>query len=266
MYHIVVSDLDGTLLSPEHRLTPDARETLQQLVAQGIHFIFATGRHHIDVGQMRDKLVIPAYMITSNGARVHNPAGELIFSHNLDLDIAHDLFGLQYHHPEVLTHVYRDDEWFVSRCSPAEKDYFRESDFHYQVYEPGMLPTDGISKVFFTCEEPEHLIPMEQAIEARWGDRVNVSFSLPTCLEVMAGGVSKGHALESVAKQLGFTLKDCIAFGDGMNDVEMLSMAGKGCIMANAHQRLKDTLPELEVIGSNADDAVPATLRKLYLS
>lgn len=82
----------------------------------------------------------------------------------------------------------------------------------------------------------------------------------------MAGGVSKGHALESVAKQLGFTLKDCIAFGDGMNDVEMLSMAGKGCIMANAHQRLKDTLPELEVIGSNAEDAVPATLRKLYLS
>lgn len=42
MYHIVASDLDGTLLSPEHRLTPFARETLQQLVAKDIHFIFAT--------------------------------------------------------------------------------------------------------------------------------------------------------------------------------------------------------------------------------
>ena len=38
----------------------------------------------------------------------------------------------------------------------------------------------------------------------------------------MAGGVSKGHALEAVAKRLGFDLKDCIAFGDGMNDAEML--------------------------------------------
>ncbi len=65
-------------------------------------------------------------------------------------------------------------------------------------------------------------------MNARWGDRVNVSFSTLTCLEVMAGGVSKGHALEAVAKMLGYTLSDCIAFGDGMNDAEMLSMAGKG--------------------------------------
>jgi hydroxymethylpyrimidine pyrophosphatase-like HAD family hydrolase len=46
--------------------------------------------------------------------------------------------------------------------------------------------------VFFTCEDHEHLLPLEQAINARWGDRVNVSFSTLTCLEVMAGGVSKG--------------------------------------------------------------------------
>lgn len=51
-----------------------------------------------------------------------------------------------------------------------------------------------------------------------------------------------------------------------MNDAEMLSMAGKGCIMQNAHQRLKDLHPDLEVIGSNADDAVPHYLRKLYLA
>ncbi len=42
-------------------------------------------------------------------------------------------------------------------------------------------------------------------------------------------------------------------------------MAGKGCIMGNAHQRLKDLLPELEVIGTNAEDAVPHYLRKLFL-
>ena len=46
----------------------------------------------------------------------------------------------------------------------------------------------------------------------------------------------------------------------------MLSMAGKGCIMGSARQRLKDLHPELEVIGTNADAAVPHYLRKLYLS
>ncbi|PRD13053.1 sugar/pyridoxal phosphate phosphatase YigL [Pantoea coffeiphila] len=264
MYRIVASDLDGTLLSPDHTLSPFARETLQLLVRKGIHFIFATGRHYIDVAQMRDSLGIDAFMITSNGARVHNTAGELVFSHNLDEDIARELFAMQHNNPDIYTNIYRDEEWFLNRHRPDEMDFFKESDFNYQIYHPGELPTDGISKVFFTCNEPELLVPLELALIARWGDRVNVSFSLPTCLEVMAGGVSKGHALDAVSQSLGSSLKECIAFGDGMNDKEMLSMAGKGYIMENAHQRLKDLLPELEVIGSNAEQAVSKTLRTLF--
>ncbi|UQY43904.1 sugar/pyridoxal phosphate phosphatase YigL [Erwinia sp. PK3-005] len=266
MYHVVASDLDGTLLSPDHRLTPYTKETLRLLTARGVHFVFATGRHHVDVSQMRDNLEIEAYMITSNGARVHNTAGELIFSHNLDEDIARELYALKYDDPDILTNVYRDDEWFLNRHRPEEERYFRESIFTYQVYEPGLLPTDGISKVFFICDDAEKLVPLEEAILARWGDRVNVSFSFPTCLEVMAGGVSKGHALEEVSKLLGYSLASCISFGDGMNDKEMLIMAQKGYIMRNAHQRLKDLLPEMEVIGTNAEDAVPRKLRELFLS
>ncbi|OON38599.1 sugar/pyridoxal phosphate phosphatase YigL [Izhakiella australiensis] len=264
MYPIVASDLDGTLLTPDHRLAPFARETLQLLVQKGVHFIFATGRHYVDVGQMRDSLGINAYMITSNGARVHNTDGELIFSHNLAEDIADELFAMQYHHPQVFTNVYRDEMWFLNRERPEEEDFFRESNFNYQVYQPGELPTDGISKVFFTCSDPSQLEPVEQALLARWGDRINISFSLPTCLEVMAGGVSKGHALDAVAKRLGYSLKECITFGDGMNDVEMLSMSGKGCIMQNGAPKLKARLPELEIIGSNADEAVPHYLRKMF--
>ena len=244
MYQVVASDLDGTLLSPDHTLSPYAKETLKLLTARGINFVFATGRHHVDVGQIRDNLEIKSYMITSNGARVHDLDGNLIFAHNLDRDIASDLFGVVNDNPDIITNVYRDDEWFMNRHRPEEMRFFKEAVFQYALYEPGLLEPEGVSKVFFTC----------------------VSFSTLTCLEVMAGGVSKGHALEAVAKKLGYSLKDCIAFGDGMNDAEMLSMAGKGCIMGSAHQRLKDLHPELEVIGTNADDAVPHYLRKLYLS
>ncbi|HEY3592037.1 MAG TPA: sugar/pyridoxal phosphate phosphatase YigL [Buttiauxella sp.] len=265
MYHVVASDLDGTLLSPDHLLTPYAKETLKLLTAEGVHFVFATGRHHIDVGQIRDNLEIKAYMITSNGARVHDTDGNLVFSHDLDQDIAQDLFGVVHTNKDIVTNVYRGDQWFMNRHRPEEMKYFKEAVFNYTLFEPGLLEADGVSKVFFTCDSHEALLPLEQALIARWGDRVNVSFSTLTCLEVMAGGVSKGHALEAVSKAMGYSLKECIAFGDGMNDQEMLSMAGKGCIMENAHQRLKDLLPELEVIGSNADDAVPHYLRKMFL-
>lgn len=265
MYHVVASDLDGTLLSPDHLLSPYAKETLKMLTAEGVNFVFATGRHHIDVAQIRDNLEIKAYMITSNGARVHDTDGNLVFSHDLDCDIAADLFGVTHANTDIVTNVYRGDEWFMNRHRPQEMEYFKEAVFNYALFEPGLLETDGVSKVFFTCDDHDQLLPLEQAINARWGDRVNVSFSTLTCLEVMAGGVSKGHALEAVAKAMGYSLKDCIAFGDGMNDAEMLSMAGKGCIMSNAHQRLKDLLPELEVIGTNIDNAVPHYLRKMFL-
>lgn len=50
MYQVVASDLDGTLLSPDHTLSPYAKEPLKLLTARGINFVFATGRHHVDVG------------------------------------------------------------------------------------------------------------------------------------------------------------------------------------------------------------------------
>ena len=78
---------------------------------------------------------------------------------------------------------------------------------------------------------------------------------------MVCAGVSKGDALQAVAESLGLTLDNCIAFGDGMNDVEMLSMAGKGLIMGTAHEKVMHALPNNEVIGSNADDAVPHYLQ-----
>lgn len=127
MYQVVASDLDGTLLAPDHALTPFAKQTLKLLTARGVNFVFATGRHHIDVGQIRDGLEIKAYMITSNGARVHDTDGNLVFTHNLDTDIAADLFGVVRDNPDIITNVYRDDEWFMSRERPDELKYFKEA-------------------------------------------------------------------------------------------------------------------------------------------
>jgi len=264
MYHIVASDMDGTLLNTDHKLSRYTKEILQLLTSQHIHFVFATGRHHIDISQIRDSLGIRAFMITSNGARVHDADNNLVFSHNLDGDIAYDLYRMIPADATIQTHVYKDDNWFTDYpCTDAD-EFFQESVFNYQLFTPDELNTDGVCKVFFTCEDHNRLVEIEEAINARWGDRVNASFSTTSCLEIMAGGVSKGHALDAVSHKLGYSLKDCIAFGDGMNDVEMLNMAAKGCIMGNAHQRLKDTLPNLEVIGSNSQDAVAHYLYKLY--
>nr|VUD27927.1 putative hydrolase of the HAD superfamily [Salmonella sp. NCTC 7297] len=204
-------------------------------------------------------------MITSNGARVHDTDGNLVFTHNLDRDIASDLFGVVNASPDIVTNVYRDDEWFMNRHRPDEMRFSKRRYLTTRCLSLRCWSRRASAKCFSPATLMKNCCRLEQAINARWGDRVNVSFSTLTCLEVMAGGVSKGHALEAVAHAMGYSLKECIAFGDGMNDAEMLTMAGKGCIMGNAHQRLKDLYPELEVIGINADNAVPHYLRDLFL-
>lgn len=268
MYRIVASDLDGTLLNPDHRLSDYTKEILQALRQQQIHFVFATGRHHIDVAQMRDNVGIDAYMITSNGARVHSSDGALILSQSIQHDIAVELAQIAMHDPLVLTHIYRGDDWLINKEDAYSLSFFEESSFRYQLFNPKDFLTDDIAKMYFTTiddNQHTHLACLKRQIEDRLSDSVSLAFSTVNCLEVMAAGVSKGMALDYVATLLGYKLTDTIAFGDGMNDYEMLFMAGKGCIMQNAPKILKTQLPHLEVIGSNAHDAVPHYLENLFL-
>lgn len=265
MYKIVASDLDGTLLNSKSQLSVSTKNVLKTLTEKGVHFIFATGRHHLDVANIKDTVGIDAYMITSNGARIHNPQGQLISAQNLEEDIVADLISIANTHPEIITHVYRDDDWFSDKHVDDLERFFPDStDFSYQLFTPDDFDLSSVAKIYFTTSTVGALEPFEKEIKKRWGDRVNVCFSTMDCLEVMDGQVSKGNALAYVVAQLGYDLQDCIAFGDGMNDVEMLTCVGKGCVMQNAPDRLKSTAPHLEVIGYNNDDAVATYLQQIY--
>ncbi|MGR5112507.1 Cof-type HAD-IIB family hydrolase [Vibrio jasicida] len=253
---IVASDLDGTLLAPNHQLSAYSKETLKALHEQGYTFVFATGRHHVDVASIRRTVGIPAYMVTSNGARVHDQNDQEMYSQNVPEDLVQPVIDTIKTDPEILIHMYQNDDWLLNKDDEQLRDFHEE--FTYKLYDQDNAPTDGIAKVFFThpAQDHEHLVTFETKLREQFGDRLNIAFSTPWCLEVMSAGVSKGDALKAVAESIGLTLENTIAFGDGMNDVEMLSMAGKGLVMGTSHEKVMKALPNNEVIGSNADDAV----------
>lgn len=268
MFHIIASDLDGTLLTPHQKITPFTKKILRLLTAQdNIYFVVATGRHHTNVIKIRDSLKINSYMITSNGARIHDTHGKVIAVYNINTEIASDLIKIVYFDPKIITNIFRNNEWLINRKHEIiQKNNSKENNITCQVYQKDMPILNNICKIYFTSNDYQRLLTLEQKLYIKWGNKINISFSLPTCLEIMPQGVSKGHALKKVAGLLGYQLKDCISFGDGMNDYEMLSMTGKGCIMRNAQQRLKDTLPNLEIIGSNYEEAVPHYLQRIYFN
>lgn len=264
---IVASDLDGTLLAPNHQLSDFTKLTLKKLHDQGYTFIFATGRHHVDVAGIREIAGIPAYMITSNGARVHDQNDQLMYSQNVPQDLVQPVIDVVRQDLNIFIHMYQNEDWLLDREDEMLAKFHSESGFSYKRFEADNAPSEGIAKVFFTHPEQDHeyLVTFEQKLRDTFGDKLNIAFSTPWCLEVMAAEVSKGHALDAVAKSLNLTLDNCIAFGDGMNDAEMLAMAGKGLIMGTSHEKVMKALPDNEVIGSNADDAVAHYLEKHLL-
>lgn len=263
MIKLVASDLDGTLLAPNHQLSDFTKQTLRELHQKGFTFIFATGRHHVDVAGIREQTGIPAYMITSNGARVHDKNDQLMYSQNVPQDLIQPVVDIMKQDPNLMIHIYQDDNWLLNQEDEYMKNFHEDSRFTYTLFDKDNAPTDGIAKVFLTHPEKDHeyLVKFEEELNASFGDKLNIAFSTPWCLEVMAAEVSKGEALKVVAESLGKTLENCIAFGDGMNDVEMLSMAGKGLVMATSHEKVMKALPNNQVIGSHADDAVAHYLR-----
>lgn len=150
MFQIVASDLDGTLLTPEHRLSDFTKQTLQALRKRDINFVFATGRHHIDVAQMRENMEIDAFMITANGARVHDSHGNLIFSESLNPTLASEIAQICMEDPFVYTHIYRGDEWLINKEDEYSLSFFRDTDFTYKFFNPLDFATDDIAKIYFS--------------------------------------------------------------------------------------------------------------------
>lgn len=264
-FRAIVSDLDGTLLSTHHVVEAYTKETLHRLAKQEIDIILATGRCYRDVSNILNKIGLEqAMIISSNGARAHNLQGELLFSDFLEENIAQQLMRVEFDDTRVLMNVYQQEQWFVNQHVPDFEKYYKDSNFRYQIVDFKQHDTKAIEKVFFIARQPEHLTPVIAQINQHISDHVSVTYSNPCCLEIMHRGVNKGAALNALLQQKSYQSADCIAFGDGMNDVEMLNMVGRGCIMGNADPRLVQALPHLTRIGLNRDESVAAYLRALF--
>jgi Cof subfamily protein (haloacid dehalogenase superfamily) len=262
MFKVVVSDLDGTLLNNQHQISPHTRRTLHRLTERGIRFIVATGRHHIDVQSIRDTLGLDIFLITANGAVVHDKQDNCIYNQTIPPQLAQELVEIE-RLPDIDLHLYQGDEWLVEAESPELLAYHKDSGFTYRVVDPVALDKQGINKIFYTGEHPD-LVELENRLLTYFGDRLSIAFSTPTCLEAMPKGVNKGNAVKAVLELNGYRLQDAIAFGDGMNDFEMLSMAGRGVVMGNAHSRLKDALPGHPQALTNDEDGVAEYLTQLF--
>lgn len=261
MYKIAISDLDGTLLGSDHKVSPQTKKSIHNWIESGRKFVIATGRHHIEAKSLQDELGEPIYLITSNGARIHNKLGEVILKQNLPEQIAQQICDIEFD-PIVQINLFTDDQWYVNFRIAELDDIALGNGFDCEVADLKLLDKSNTIKMFFWAE-PDVLQEIYDKLNTVFANKINLTFSLANCLEVMNAGTNKGSAVEAVLKEKGYSTEEAIAFGDGMNDVEMLNTVGKPILMENTQQALFDALPNAEVTLSSNNHGVAVKIDKL---
>ena len=262
MYRLIATDLDGTLLNAHHQVDPFTVDVLRKLEQQGVHIAIATGRHYSDVAGIRDVLGVRAHLITSNGARVHDPDDREVFSENVRPEFVRRLVGKDVA-DDAIVNLFGDRDWLIDRDAPELLKYHQDSGFAYQVTDLTQHSGDDIAKVLY-IGEIDTLARVEENLEREFADELYVTYSLADCLEVMSPTVSKGRALQVVLDKLGLERAHCVAFGDNMNDIDMLETAGRPFMMGNANPLLMERLPHVPRIGNNFDAGVARELARMF--
>lgn len=263
-YKAVVCDLDGTLLNSEHTISKATVDIIKKITDMGVKFFIATGRHHMDALKFKEMLGLDSYLISSNGARIHDEHNQIIFEGDIPVELSNEIFEFGADEG-IHKSVYLGDHWYLEVPLIEAHDYHKESGFTYEVKDFSQLRDKEIIKFFYISEDEKLISALENRIADKFGERINLTLSLPICLEIMNKGISKGNAITNILMpKFGIKKEEIIAFGDGLNDYEMLEAVGEGLLMGNCNPRLKELLPNNKVVGRNDEDGVAEYLKKIF--
>jgi len=261
---LYVSDLDGTLLGPDSRISANSVRLINQAEREGAIFTIATARTPATVAMILSNinLKVPAIVMTGCAlwSQCHNRYLHPCF---IPEDTVRQMVRIYKHSalPAFIytlennkIHVYHFGE-MTSLCQ--EFIDMRIGNPYKVLHRNGEMPADFHSVLmFYSMDEPSKVHPVYNALrqEGRttpvyyfdmFGPRIAI-------MEVFAPGVSKAAAMKRLAHEYGLTRT--VAFGDNVNDIPMLRAAGLSLAVANALPEVKDAVDE--VIGMNTDDAV----------
>jgi len=263
---LLLFDLDGTLLGPDRQVSVANAAALSDAMAAGMRVGFATGRVRRSIQPWIEELEPNAPLILLNGGMVWDAAsGHALLEHRLPradaraaLEVVAEL--------GVHANLYLGEQVAIARPSEtSRRSEVKDGVPHAKVGDL-LVHLDGQPndpfKILCIDETGGIEALAERLRPALTGGSVLVH-SEPTYLEVLPPGVSKGAALSVVLEHTGAQASEVVAFGDGLNDIELLEASGMGVAMANAHPRVRDCADV--VIGPNDSDAIATFLEARVL-
>lgn len=249
-----VFDMDGTLLNDTHEISALNVHALNKLQARGFNVVIATGRHFNDLRHYLQQLGGNIATITCNGANIHDRNGELIYRQGLSFAVNDALLPLAEEF-DVHLNMFTDTEWLVTAPNEFMLDAHDQGQFIYrQVSLQEMRATPALKILFYGTNAK--LQQLKTKILDEYSLDIHLTFSDECYLEVMKTNISKGHALTLLLDKLGLPINRTMAFGDGMNDVELFETVTHPIIMENASATLQQLFPQARRAQPNYQEGV----------
>ena len=246
---LIALDLDGTLLNSAKELTPRTRDALYAAAAQGIEIVPSTGRFYGGMPESVRALPFVRYAITINGSQVFDVrTGGALYRAELPLEECLQILSYLDSLP-VIYDCYMDNWGWMTAAMQAKADEFAPDEHYRRMLRELRSPVPELKAYLreqgksvqklqlFTRDLPlrERLL---KELDAMF-PALAVSTSVGNNLEINHRDANKGAALLHLAGVLGLERSALMAFGDGMNDLLMLSAAGTGVAMENAGEEVK---------------------------
>jgi len=258
---MVVTDMDGTLLGADSRVSARNAAALARAADAGARVVIATGRPVCWLGPVIDA-GFSGTAVCMNGAVVYDiAAGSVLSSTVLEPPVMRgfvddlDVLALEYALAVERVGVTAEDFW----AEPAYVHPWDDGEYR-RIGRADLLAGPAAKLLVRYGRESGALLDAARAVS---GERVAVTYSSDDGLiEVAAAGVTKGAALSVLAEGWGIDAADVVAFGDMPNDLEMLRWAGMSVAMANAHPEVAAVAAE---VGPHHDeDGVALVLERWF--
>ena len=243
MTKILFFDVDGTLYNSEKRLPASAKEALFSARRNGYEIAIATGRAPFMIKSLLEELEIDTY-VTFNGQYVVYK-GQVIFTDSIPNDYLQRIIDFGERRDEPV--VFLNEREMVASVPHNEKVAVSLATlkFPYPRTDAAFYKEQKVYQtLIFVEEKDEHLyqeaFPHVQLV--RWH---------PYACDILPVAGSKARGIKKILEHVGKTMDDAVAFGDGLNDIEMLEAVGTGVAMGNGHEKAKEAA---DVIALHVDE------------
>ncbi|WP_416827195.1 Cof-type HAD-IIB family hydrolase [Ectobacillus polymachus] len=240
---IVFFDIDGTLLDSNKSLQESTKYAIHELQQKGVYTAIATGRTPTMFEPIREELNIESY-VSINGQYVVFEGAEIYTNEieTMQLDKLVTDAELRGHEMAFYNHEY---VYATAQNHPYIEDSFQSFHMNYPPHNRNFYKENPVYQGLLFCKETdegyyEKSFPNFEFV--RWHN---------LALDVLPKGSSKAKGIQQFINRAGFKRENTFAFGDGRNDMQMISYVGTGIVMGNAVDELKQCA---DIVTNSCDD------------